>query len=108
MLFSAGDTVVVTRNISKSKGDVHISAALVTVLDIIASNGVLDIIDTGSALAGWPDPCAWHPNSSAGITNPAFAPNTPPTSTHTAGPAYSCITYTCTTADPAGIVRLHW
>jgi hypothetical protein len=66
--------VVVTRNTSTSKGDVHISAALVTILDIIASNGVLDIIDT-VLLPGGP-PCAWHPNFSAGVTNPAFAPNT--------------------------------
>jgi uncharacterized surface protein with fasciclin (FAS1) repeats len=73
----SGDTVVVTRNTSTSKGEVHISAALVTALDIIATNGVLDVIDT-VLLPGGPTPAPGTPTPAPASPTPPLHPTPPP------------------------------
>jgi uncharacterized surface protein with fasciclin (FAS1) repeats len=83
----AGDIVVVTRDLSTSV--VHIETALVTTKDTIASNGVLDIIDT-VLLPSTPTPAPAKPT-------PAPAPPTPGTPTPPPPP----LTYHCPSGSHA-------
>jgi hypothetical protein len=81
----AGDTVVVTRDLSTSV--VHIAAALVTTKDIIASNGVLDVIDK-VLLPGGPTPAP-------GTPTPAPVSPTPGSPTPPVPPTPGSLAYTC-------------
>jgi hypothetical protein len=69
----SGDLVVITRNLNTSV--VHIAAALVTTKDIIASNGVLDIINT-VLLPGGPTPAPGTPTPAPSSPTPGSP--TPP------------------------------
>jgi uncharacterized surface protein with fasciclin (FAS1) repeats len=102
----AGDSLVIKRDLSTSK--VHIADALVTTTDIIASNGVMDIINKvllqggptpapgtptpgpASPTPGSPTPPAPAPPTPGSPTPPAPAPPTPGSPTPVPAPPGAC------------------
>jgi uncharacterized surface protein with fasciclin (FAS1) repeats len=102
----SGDLVLITRNLSTSV--VHIAAALVTTKDIIASNGVLDIIDK-VLLPGGPTPAPVTPTPAPVSPTPG-SPTPPPPAPPTPGSPTPAPPSVCTgkSADLAAVECTAW